>query len=57
MKETSKKIINWALPYLAIAVMTYIIMYPQIISHGVILGTDSIFHFNRFYDALELLSK
>lgn len=57
MKETSKKIINWALPYLAIAVMTYIIMYPQIISHGVILGTDSIFHFNRFYDAAKQIQQ
>lgn len=57
MKEKSKKIINWALPYLAIAVMTYIIMYPQIISHGVILGTDSIFHFNRFYDAAKQIQQ
>lgn len=51
MKVKCQKLINWALPYLAIAVMIYIIMYPQIISHGMILGTDSIFHFNRFYDA------
>lgn len=57
MKEQSKKVINWALPYLAIAVMTYIIMYPQIISHGVILGTDSIFHFNRFYDAAKQIQQ
>lgn len=51
MKVKCQKLINWALPYLAIALMIYIIMYPQIISHGMILGTDSIFHFNRFYDA------
>jgi hypothetical protein len=57
MKEQSKKVINWALPYLAIAVMAYIIMYPQIISHGVILGTDSIFHFNRFYDAAKQIQQ
>ena len=57
MKEQSKKVINWALPYLAIAVMAYIIMYPQIISHGVILGTDSVFHFNRFYDAAKQIQQ
>ncbi|MCH3922095.1 cell division protein [Limosilactobacillus sp.] len=51
MKSKLYHLINWSLPYLAICVMAYIIMYPQIISHGVILGTDSIFHFNRFYDA------
>ena len=50
MKVKCKKVLNWALPYLAIATIIYIIMYPQLISHGVILGTDSIFHFNRFYD-------
>ncbi|MDO4903411.1 MAG: cell division protein [Limosilactobacillus sp.] len=32
-------------------------MYPQIISHGVILGTDSIFHFNRFYDAAKQIQQ
>lgn len=57
MKAKSKRIINWALPYLAIAIMSYIIMYPQIISHGVILGTDSIFHFNRFYDAAKQIQQ
>ena len=51
MKHKIYHLINWSLPYLAICAMTYIIMYPQLISHGVILGTDSIFHFNRFYDA------
>lgn len=51
MKVKFKKVFNWSLPYLAIATMIYIIMYPQLISHGVILGSDSIFHFNRFYDA------
>ena len=57
MKAKCKKVLNWALPYLAIATMTYIIMYPQVISHGVILGTDSIFHFNRFYDTAKQIQQ
>lgn len=57
MKAKCKKVLNWALPYLAIATMTYIIMYPQLISHGVILGTDSIFHFNRFYDTAKQIQQ
>lgn len=57
MKEKISKVVNWALPYLAIAIMAYIIMYPQIISHGVILGTDSIFHFNRFYETAKQIQQ
>ena len=57
MKVKCKKVLNWALPYLAIATMIYIIMYPQLISHGVILGTDSIFHFNRFYDTAKQIQQ
>ncbi|MBB1080441.1 cell division protein [Limosilactobacillus sp. STM2_1] len=51
MKSKIANLINWGLPYCAIIAMAYLIMFPQIVSHGVILGTDSIFHFNRFYDA------
>ena len=57
MKVKCKKVLNWALPYLAIATIIYIIMYPQLISHGVILGTDSIFHFNRFYDTAKQIQQ
>ena len=57
MKRKIYHLINWSLPYLAICAMTYIIMYPQLISHGVILGTDSIFHFNRFYDAAKQIQQ
>ena len=31
VKVKCKKVLNWALPYLAIATMIYIIMYPQLI--------------------------
>ena len=48
MKSKIANLINWGLPYCAIAAMAYLIMFPQLVSHGVILGTDSIFHFNRF---------
>lgn len=57
MKKKLTNLINWSLPYLGIAIMAYIIMYPQIVSHGVILGTDAIFHFNRFYDAAKQIQQ
>lgn len=57
MKKKLTNLINWSLPYLAIMVMAYVVMYSQIISHGVILGTDSMFHFNRFYDAAKQLQQ
>ncbi|MCD7125670.1 cell division protein [Limosilactobacillus agrestis] len=45
------------MPYCAIAAMAYLIMFPQLVSHSVILGTDSIFHFNRFYDAAKQIQQ
>lgn len=35
---------------LIIAVFALIVISPQIYSHSLILGSDSLFHFNRFYD-------
>lgn len=57
MKTKFYHLLNWSLPYLAICAMAYIVMYPQLISHGVILGTDSIFHFNRFYEAAKQIQQ
>lgn len=57
MKSKIANLINWGLPYVAIMAMTYLIIFPQLVSHGVILGTDSIFHFNRFYDAAKQLQQ
>lgn len=57
MKSKITNLINWGLPYCAIIAMAYLIMFPQIVSHGVILGTDSIFHFNRFYDAAKQIQQ
>lgn len=57
MKSKIANFINWGIPYAAIAAMAYLIMFPQLVSHGVILGTDSIFHFNRFYDAAKQIQQ
>lgn len=35
---------------LIIAILALVIIAPQIYSHSLILGADSLFHFNRFYD-------
>ncbi|WP_251545590.1 cell division protein [Limosilactobacillus caecicola] len=38
-------------PYFVIFLACFVIVAPQVIEHSMILGSDSIFHFNRFYDA------
>lgn len=38
-------------PYLLLALFSFILIIPQWLSRGVILGTDSVFHYNRFYEA------
>ncbi|MBB1086444.1 cell division protein [Limosilactobacillus fastidiosus] len=53
MKEKTIKLIKQGFPYYLIIIMSCLIISPQIISQGVILGTDSIFHFNRFYETAQ----
>ncbi|MTV81834.1 hypothetical protein [Secundilactobacillus folii] len=35
-----------------LAIVICITLWPQVHTHSVILGVDSIFHFNRFYDTM-----
>lgn len=43
----------WSLssPYIIIFLACFVIVSPQVMTHSMILGSDSIFHFNRFYEA------
>lgn len=45
----SKKQIFVAL--LVLALVAFLMVSPQLYKHGIILGNDMMFHFNRFYDA------
>ncbi|TPR43673.1 hypothetical protein DY124_05065 [Apilactobacillus micheneri] len=38
-------------PFIVILLMAIALMSKQLLTHSVLLGADSIFHFNRFYDA------
>ncbi|MHA8138303.1 hypothetical protein ACYATM_04545, partial [Lactobacillaceae bacterium Scapto_B20] len=38
-------------PYLIIAIVALVEIGPQIVTQSFIVGIDSIFHMNRFYDA------
>lgn len=38
---------------LLIVLIAFIFIMPQLITHNMVIGSDSIFHFNRFYDASE----
>lgn len=44
-----------SLPLIAIIGVTLIIMLPQMLMRSTIIGSDAIFHFNRFYDAAKQL--
>lgn len=37
-------------PLMSIAVVSLLLLLPQLVSGNMIIGNDSIFHFNRFYD-------
>lgn len=47
----SNNLIEEIWPYLVIIVLTTIIEWPQIKQGRIILGDDTLFHYNRFYDA------
>ncbi|MGM0216889.1 hypothetical protein [Enterococcus sp. AZ109] len=38
-------------PFIGIIGVSLLLLLPQILSRNMIVGSDSIFHFNRFYDA------
>lgn len=46
-----KSICNKIWPYVVILLGALVLLLPQYISHNMILGADSIFHYNRFYEA------
>lgn len=48
-----KKHFRASLIFLLIAAL---IMLPQLVQHSIILGGDSLFHFNRFFDAEQQIS-
>ncbi len=37
-------------PYLVIPLMAVLFILPNVITHDMIVGSDAVFHFNRFYD-------
>lgn len=38
------------LPYAIIAMFAFLLILPQLLTGGFIVGSDAIFHYNRFYD-------
>lgn len=38
--------------YVIVFIVAVAIQLPQIYSHAIILGNDSLFHMNRFFDAM-----
>lgn len=50
-KVRTKAWLQRTTPLLVIAAVSLLAVLPQLLNHSVILGVDSIFHFNRFYEA------
>lgn len=46
---------RWA-PVAGIAIMSFIMIVPQLLTGSVIVGSDGIFHFNRIYDTAKQIS-
>ncbi len=41
---------KWA-PFISLAIISFFLVLPQILTKNSIIGADYIFHYNRFYDA------
>ena len=46
-------ILRFCLPYLAILILTTLIISSQLLSHATFITADRYFHFSRFYDAAQ----
>ncbi|MHC9537685.1 MFS transporter [Dellaglioa sp. BT-FLS60] len=50
MENTSKYLKNHGSVFSIIFVVSLFLVLPQILNHSLVLGSDSLFHFNRIYD-------
>ena len=51
MKIRGKKLWRDFWPYLVLFLISLALIAPQILTQSTIIGSDALFHFNRFYDA------
>lgn len=49
--KSPRTLLRQAWPLLTIGLVSVLLVLPQLFNHSIILGVDSLFHFNRFYDA------
>ena len=45
-----KKIKENGMPFIVIFITSLFLILPQVLNHSLVLGADSLFHFNRIYD-------
>jgi hypothetical protein len=50
-KEQVREWLKRNSPLVVLALVSLLVVLPQLFNHSIILGVDSIFHFNRFYEA------
>lgn len=50
-KEQVREWLKRSGPLVVLALVSLLVVLPQLFNHSIILGVDSIFHFNRFYEA------
>lgn len=50
MKKKLYHLINYGVVFVIISVVSLGLVLPQILNNSLILGSDSLFHFNRIYD-------
>lgn len=49
--QKSKRILNWLLPFIIFIGLALLLVAIPLIKKQTFLGSDSLFHYNRFYDA------
>ena len=53
MNKYKEKLIEYGLPLILSILLATILQIPQLFNHVALTGSDTIFHFSRFYDTAQ----
>ncbi len=53
MNKYKKKLVEYSLPLILSILLATILQIPQLFNHVALTGSDTIFHFSRFYDTAQ----
>ncbi|AHA98158.1 hypothetical protein T285_04130 [Lactobacillus johnsonii N6.2] len=53
MNKCKEKLVEYGLPLILSILLATVLQIPELINHVVLTGSDTIFHFSRFYDTAQ----